>query len=41
MIKYLDEKERGINSVRDKIQKNFTNELEIITPKEEKEDSEI
>ena len=63
MIKYLDEQEKGLNSIRDKIQKNdnlnlngnsflekaqqvdmannFKNELEIITPKEEKEDSEI
>ena len=63
MIKYLDEQEKGINSVRDKIQKNdnlnlngnsflekaqqvdmannFKNELEIIIPEEEKEDSEI
>lgn len=63
MIKYSDEQEKGINSVRDKIQKNdnlnlnansfldkaqqvdmannFKNELEINTPEEEKEDSEI
>ena len=63
MIKYLDEQEKGLNSIRDKIQKNdnlnlngnsflekaqqvdmannFKNELEIIIPEEEKEDSEI
>ena len=63
MIKYLDEQEKGLNSIRDKIQKNdnlnlngnsflekaqqvdmannFKNELEIIIPKEKKEDSEI